>query len=341
MGVIPLALSEPLWLAAAPLALLPLLRRDADTVSYSWLELVPRDALSTVLGWLLRIVAAAVIVAITLGLAGLHRPQVPVERIGKGAEIVLLLDRSRSMDEPLLPRGTQPLLYLGRRGLSPDIESKGHLARRLLAEFTAKRPEDLVGLVLFSAAPIPVMSFTQKQEMIQAAITAGGIGKGLSETDIGRGLLAAADYFDQRAYAGSRLILLVSDGGAQLDPGMKVRLTTVLKRHRIGLYWIYIRSPGSRGIRAEAGESEAMDSAPERSLHRFFENIGIPYRAYEAEDPDSLKQAIADVGRLENLPIQYQEMLPRLDFAGRCYAIATGGCLLLFAAAMLRVRRWP
>jgi len=341
MPPVNLAFAEPAWLLAAPLALLPLLRRDADTVNYSWLALVPRDPLSTALGWLLRIVAAGVMLAITLGLAGLHRPQVPVERVGKGAEIVLLLDRSRSMDEPLLPKGTQPALYTGRRGESTDFESKGRMARRLLSEFSTKRPDDLLALVLFSASPIPVMSFTQKQEMIQGAITAGGVGKGLSETDMGRGLLAAADFFDQRAYAGSRLILLVSDGGAQLEPGMRERLTTVLKRHRIGLYWIYIRSAGARGLKTEAGDSEAMESAPERSLHHFFQGLGIPYHAYEAEDPEALKHAIDDVGRLENLPIQYQEMLPRFDFATRCYAIAAGGCLLLFAAALMRVRRWP
>lgn len=341
MGSIPFEFSDPVWLVAAVLALLPLLRRNTDTLRYSWLELVPPDPLSTALGWMLRIAAAAAIVAIALGLAGLHRPQVAVERIGKGAEIVLLLDRSRSMDEPLLPKGAQPSLYGGHLGRPSDIESKGQLARRLLADFTAQRPEDLVGLVLFSASPIPVMGFTQKQEMIQATIAAGGVGRGLSETDIGRGLLAAADYFDQRTYAGSRLILLVSDGGAQLDPGMRERLSALLKRHRVGLSWIYIRSAGSHGVNAEAGESEAMEAAPERSLHRFFQSIGIPYRAYEAEDPEALKRAIADVGRLENLPIEYREMLPRLDFATRCYAVAAGGCLLLFAAAMLRVRQWP
>ena len=339
MLAIPLAFSDPAWLIAAPLALLPLWRRDGETVNYSWLALVPRDPLSTVLGWLLRLLAVAVMLAIVCGLAGLHRPQVPVERVGKGAEIVVLLDRSRSMDDPMLPRGVQASLY--SPGPNKDFESKGQAARRLLAEFSRSRPEDLVGMVLFSASPIPVLSFTQRQDMIQAAIAAGGVGKGLSETDIGRGLLAAADYFDQRAYTGSRLVLLVSDGGAQLEPAIKEKLTTLLKRHRIGLYWIYIRSAGSRGLQAQPGDSDAMETAPERSLNRFFQGAGIPYRAYEAEDPEALQRAIADVARLENLPIQYQEMLPRFDFAPRCYASAAAGCLLLFAAAMLRVRSWP
>lgn len=339
MLTIPFALSEPAWLLAAPLALLPLWRRDAESVSYSWLALVPRDPLSTLLGWLLRLLAVAVMLAIVFGLAGLHRPQVAVERVGRGAEIVVLLDRSRSMDDPMLPKGAQPALYATAASMS--LESKGKMARRLLAEFSLRRPEDLVGMVLFSSAPIPVLSFTQKQDMIQAAIAAGGVGRGLSETEIGRGLLAAADYFDQRPYAGSRLILMVSDGGAQLEPEIRQRLTTLFKRHRIALSWIYIRSAGSRGLQAQAGDSEAMETAPERSLHRFFQSTGVPYRAYEAEDPEALQQAIADVGRMQNLPIQYQEMLPRFDFAPRCYAAAAAGCLLLFAAAMLRIRRWP
>ncbi len=339
MPALPFAFADPLWLIAAPLALLPLWRRDRETVAYSWLALVPRDPLSTLIGWLLRLLAVAVMLAIVSGLAGLHRPETPVERVGRGAEIVLLLDRSRSMDEPMLPKGAQPALFSS--GSSKDFESKGKMARRLLAEFSRSRSEDLLGMVLFSASPIPVLSFTQKQEMIEAAIAAGGVGKGLSETDIGRGLLASADYFDQRAYTGSRLIMLVSDGGAQLDPEMRAKLSTVLKRLRIGLNWIYIRSSGSRGLQAEAGDSEAMETAPERSLHRFFQGIGIPYRAYEAEDPEAMKRAIADVARMENLPIQYQEMLPRFDFAPRCYALAAAGCVLLFAAAMLRVRSWP
>lgn len=332
--VLPLALLEPAWLVLAPLAALPLLRRAPDTVGFSWLGLVPRDLLSTLLGWALRLLAAAVILAILLGLAGLHRPGVPVERVGRGAEIVVLLDRSRSMDDLLIPRGGQ--LTLASRG-----ESKGALARRLLAEFAAQRPADLLAMVLFSASPIPVLPFTQRQEMIQAAIAAGGVGRGLSDTDIGRGLVSAAALFDQRPYTGSRLVLLVSDGGAQLDPDARERIATQLKRNRIALYWIYIRSVNGPGLEPAAGESEAAAYTPERSLHRYFESIGTPYRAYTAQDPEALAHAIADVARLENLPIHYVELLPQRDLASACYALAAAGAVLSLAVALLRVRGWP
>jgi len=332
--VVPVALLEPGWLLLAPLAVLPLVRRHPDTVRFSWLALVPRDALSVAIGWALRSLSAAVIVAIVLGLAGLHRPEAWIERVGRGAEIVVLLDRSRSMDDPLVPQGGQ--LTLASRG-----ESKGLLARRLLAEFAAQRPSDLFGLVLFSASPIPVLEFTQRQDMIQAAIAAGGVGRGLSETDIARGLLSAAALFDERPYSGSRLILLVSDGGAQIEPDARGRIVHQLKRNRIALYWIYIRSANAAGLSPVAGESDAAADAPERSLNRFFESIGTPYHAYEAQDPEALAHAISDVARLENLPLQYSELQPRRDLARACYAFAAAGAVLLFAAAAVRVRRWP
>lgn len=345
------------WLLATPLALLPLLKRDADTVNYSWLALIPEDPLSSAIGWLLRILGATVIMATVMGLAGPQRPQVPADRVGIGAEIVVLLDRSRSMDEPLKTKVRPQLLpqtLFGASAPAPtNLESKGQHARRLLAEFAANRHEDMVGLVLFSAVPIPVISFTRKPEMIQAAIKATGVGLGLADTELGKGLVAAANQFDQRPYAGSRLILMVSDGAAELDDMMKERITALLKRHRVGLYWIYIRSSGANPLFDEPAATEAMagvpsgaemekvKTSPERALHKFFQGIGVPYHAYEAEDPEALKRAINDVGRLENLPIHYQELLPRVDFSGQCYALAVAGCLLLLGANVLRVRSWP
>ena len=71
--------------------------------------------------------------------------------------------------------------------------------------------------MFFSANPIHVVPFTQHDESVQAAITAGGIGRGLSDTDVGWAMIAAIKEFDQRRYSGSRIILLVSDGGAKLD----------------------------------------------------------------------------------------------------------------------------
>jgi mxaC protein len=86
-----------LWLL--PLAVLPLLASGTTALSNGWLAFAPRDRLSDVAGWALRGAAALAIAALVIALADPWRPEYSVERLGQGAEIVLVLDRSRSMDQ--------------------------------------------------------------------------------------------------------------------------------------------------------------------------------------------------------------------------------------------------
>jgi mxaC protein len=326
-------------LALLPLALLPLLRSTELVLSYSSLVLMPRDRISAVLGWVLRITAAAAVAATIVGIAGPHQRDESIERIGSGAQIVVVLDRSASMDLPLFnPRvtGAYNPLEPGR-----GRESKATIARNLLREFIAGRGEDSIALVLFSAFPMQVLNFTHKPAVIDAAISASGIGRGLGDTDIGRALVAAASAFADRPYSASRVIVLVSDGGAQLDPETRREIQSLFKRFRVSLYWIYLRSFGSPGIAAD-GElaPSAADTVPERFLHKFFLGLPTPYRAYEAEDPQALEHAMNDIGRLERFPIRYREVLPRRDLSRWAYAVALVLTLLLFAAKSLEIRRW-
>ncbi|MCR6667987.1 MAG: VWA domain-containing protein [Methyloversatilis sp.] len=223
-----LELTAPLWLLALPLALLPLWPRRRHSLDYGCIDWLPRDALGNAVLRGGRIAAALAIVAAVLGLAGLAQPATEQQRTGRGAEIVIVLDRSRSMDEPLLPKGRQP-------SIDTTAEAKGKVARRLLAEFAARRPEDRYSLLLFSSSPMLVVPFTQHGDVVQAGIEAGGIGRGLSETDIGRALLAGAEQFDRRAYSGSRILLLVSDGAAQIDDEMRGKIRRAFERNRVAV----------------------------------------------------------------------------------------------------------
>jgi len=331
---------QPLALVLLALAALPWLRGAGGAARYSSLEALPPDALSTTLGWVLKLAASAAFVALALGLAGMNRPGQSIERIGRGAEIVLLLDRSRSMDQAFYVAARSPADY--RPAFSgPQGEAKGKVARRLLAEFAASRPEDRFAMVVFSAFPMRTLDFTQKPEVIQAAIRAGDVGRGLSDTDIGRGLLSALSLFEDRPYTGSRVVLLVSDGGAHLDQDTQRAITESMKRHRVSLYWIYIRTANSPGLLPGKDMSaELAETVPEHFLHEFFGAMGTPYRAYEAEDPEALKRAIADLSRLESFPIRYFEASARRDLSQACYGVALALAALLAAAAALEVRRW-
>jgi len=239
------------------------------------------------------------------------------------------------MDDHMLPddwRSIDPtkLLYHVGRG-----RQKSEVARDLLSKFVAQRPEDRFSLMYFSNRPLNVVPFTEHGEVMQAGIAAGGTGRGLAETEVGRALSAAIETFDDRAYSGSRIILLVSDGGAHLDEETRDALRAGLARNRIALYWLYLRSYNSATLKSE---DDRWENAPEMALHRFFQTLHTPYRAYEAEVPEDLAKAVADVGRQQNMPLEFRERIPRQDYSRAFIGLAAVACLGLLLLRSLMVR---
>jgi len=343
---IDLPFTWPWLLAALPLMLLLGLRRGASTLPFSSLVLLPTDRLSSMLEFSLRALAVLAGMATLLGMAGLYRPAYEVERVGQGAEIVMLVDRSLSMDQPFItadalkmPPGGDIQSFF--RNIHKDRPSKQQTARRLLAEFAAQRKNDRFAMLVFSTLPIPVLDFTGRQEAVQAAIRAGEIGRGLAETDIGLAMLAGMQAFHDRPYSGSRIVMLVSDGGDKLDVDTRLQIAQQMRDLRITLYWLYIRSLRSPGLAdAPDGDSRNADTAPEYFLHQYFKGMGTPYHVYEAESPEALQRAMADVGRLESMPITYFDTVVRRDLAPWCYGVALICALLLLSVRLLELRSW-
>ncbi|MBX9965793.1 MAG: VWA domain-containing protein [Burkholderiales bacterium] len=322
--------SAPWLLVLLPLALLPWWSRRRDLPRHAWVALLPKDRLSDAIGLGLKLLATIALAATVIGLAGPYRGPTTVTRVGEGAEIAILFDRSRSMDLPFTNNSS-----IGNRAETSG-DSKGRVARELLLRFTAARPFDEFAMFIFSARPMRALDFTSSPEAIRAAITANDVGRGLGETDIGTALEAGVAAFESRPYLGARVILLVSDGGARLDPDVRHRLTDGLQRVRARVYWLYIRSVGSATIRDSAG-LELSEAIPEVALHRFLESTGVPYRAFEAEDPKELGRAIEDIDRLEKHTIVTTAVAPRRELAGWWFAIAAG-CVGLLALARVRQR---
>ena len=331
-----LELAHPHWLWLLPLALLPWLRRSGREQLHPWLALVPRDRLSAVADGSVRLLGTLLIAATVMAVAGLQRKEQPIDSISRGAEIVVLLDRSRSMDQSLA-RTAQHSWEGGGR------DPKAQVARRLLGEFVAARPDDRFAVALFSLKPLIVSDFTQQHDIVRAAIDASGTGRGLSDTDIGTALEAALRLFSDRPYVGPRVVLLVSDGGAHLTPQVRGTLANLIRRERVSIYWIYLRSFGSRGLmaNAELGEDQA-EAVPEHFLHKFFQSTGMFYRAYEAESGDAMARAIEDIGRLENRPLRYQQVQPvePLDRPLLAFSVVAG-TLLLASQVTVGGRRQP
>lgn len=329
---------RPWVLLLLPLAVLPLLRSRRDALLFSSNAWLPVDRAGEALGFAWRALAVCAMAALVIALAGPGRPEGQVLRTGYGAEIVVLIDRSRSMDERMLPsdwRSIDPLnvrAQAGSRG-----EPKGKVAREVLSAFVAGRRDDRFSLMFFSTNPIHVMPFTQHGDALQAGITAGGIGRGLADTDVGQALRAAISNFDSRVYTGSRVILLVSDGGAQLDAATRRDIQSGLQRNRIALHWIHLRSVNSPHLDVKDDASEAV---PEVALHRFFLSMNVAYRVYEADVPEDLARAVADLGREQNFPLDHFEQVPRRDFSRLFIAVAALCCTLLLVHRALWLRAW-
>ncbi|MBU3889496.1 VWA domain-containing protein [Methylosinus sporium] len=314
--------ASPLALLLLPLALAPLFFSALRPSSISSVAAAPRDALSSLVAWTLRVAAMLAISACALAVAGPFREGRAIARYGEGAEISILIDRSASMNET----------FAGRTPAGGE-ESKASAAKRIMSDFVARRAHDLFGVTAFSTSPILVMPMTDHRDAVRAAIRA--IDRpGLGYTNIGRGLAMALSQFPAGGEIESRVILLVSDGAAVIDPRIQDQLRADFRKIKPNLYWLFLRTQGSKGLSDKPGadELDTPQALPERHLDLFFKSLGVGYRAFEAEGPAAVAEAIGEIDRLERRPFRYAERIPRKDLTDETLLVAAFATFLLVAA---------
>ena len=214
-------------------------------------------------------------------------------------------------------------------------ESKAAAARRLLVDFVAQRPHDRIAVVGFSTSPMLFLPMTDHRDAVRAAVN--GIDEpGLSQTDVGRGLAMALSQFEDTPATASRAIMLVSDGAAVIAPKVQAILRAEATRKTVSIYWLYLRSDRAKGIfePVAPGEMDTPQLRPERHLHLFLGELGVPYRAFEAENVEAVADAIAEIDKLEARPLAYEERLPRRDLAPLAFAGAAAALLVLVLARL-------
>ena len=319
------------WLWLLPLALLPLRRAPADSLTFSSLAWMPDDPVGRWAERLWRWFALLTMICLVLGLAGPGFDGGKLSRTGRGAEVLIMFDRSSSMDARPRPRVSDGSGTTAGLGL---LESKNTIARSLLTRFVNERRDDRFALMTFSTRPMLVAAFADHNDAVIAGLAAAGVGRGLPKTDLGGALQTAIAHFETRAYSGSRVILVVSDGGARLDAETRMNIRQGLRNNKIGLYFIYVRSTGSvLDINAAAADTSGKEVGEEAQLHRFFLSLETPYSLFEAEDSASMDRALKEIDRQQNKPLIFQERIPRQDYSQWFYFGA-----LLCAAGLLVVK---
>jgi len=312
-----------LW--ALPLALLPLLNFGARTFAYPQTSDWPPDAASEWLRVLLRMTGALSLAILIVASAAPYLEGGTQTLSGTGAEIVIVLDRSGSMSEPLV----------GDTPESAHHESKINAARRILLDFMKRRPGDTFGMTTFNASPIGVAPLSEDRELVEAALeSAEARSEGF--TAPASALALALDYFRDRPLTAARVVLLVSDGGATIKDESRRKLTELFGERRAALIWIYTRGEEEPSILAPR-KTTSFDSL---TLHQFFESMGSPYEMFEVTNADALEHAVAEIGRMTNLPTRYEQHLPRQDLASPLFAMALGGIVLLVVSRLMEVWSW-
>lgn len=317
-----LGAADPRVLWLLPLALLPLALSAQRRSGVPAISAAPADPLSAWIGRVLTLAGVLALAGLIVALSGPYGAGERITRIGIGAQVSLLIDRSGSMNETFA--GRQP---------SGAEESKAAASRRILGDFVGARAHDLFAVTAFSTAPMLVMPMTDRHDAVRAAIAA--IDRpGLDYTNIGRGLGMALSQFGVDVGA-SRALVLVSDGAAVIDPRIQDQLRAAVSRIRPNLYWLFLRTKGAPGISDRPAGEDTPQAAPERHLDLFFRSLSVPYRAFEAEGADAVAAAIRQIEALERDPIPYVEERPRRDLTGLAYALAALGLAVLVLAKLV------
>lgn len=346
MSVFHLANPELLWLL--PLALLPLITHGIQQFDFPGLEDWPHDWSSNAFKWGIRAIACLAIASLIVAASGPYSEGGSASRVGEGAEIVVVLDRSGSMSEGLKGREYNRQDAEALKS-SAHFLSKIEAARSVLLKFMQKRPADTFGLVVFNAAPISVAPLTNDRTLAEAALISAQ-SQSTGFTALGRALALALDYFDGKPYTATRLVLLVSDGDAVIEGEDQEILKQAFIDQRAELIWIYVRGERELSIldTVIAGDNEILTKGDiayaakkeSASMHQVFSQLGMPYKAFEVDSEDGFNKAIAAVASATNKPTRYDFRLPRQDYAVYFYIVALILMASLIYFKQLELHAW-
>lgn len=319
---------HPWVLLLLPLVFIPFWFRSHQGQIYSWLEIMPEDRFSEIANLIVKVLISLILLTILLALSGPQGADSKVQKVGKGAQSVLVIDRSVSMDKP----------FAGDPTSGRVAEIKSTAARRLITQFIDSRPDDMMGVVGFTNSALYGTKITTNRDAIHAAINAA-TSSALNQTNIGAGLSQGATMFDSIQNSGSRAIILLSDGAGKLSPRVQQVIAEELTEKKLNLYWIVLREPNDVSIFSK--NQYAEDRIPNAiQLDRYFQSLKIKYKAFEADNPTALQSALREIDAKEKNIIQYQITMPGHNYSRDLVVLALLLILIIIIIKNLKVYSW-
>ncbi len=260
------------------------------------------------------------------GRRGGWRRRLGLLRIGAMALLVLAAARPQAAGEmrqlTLRSRNIMIALDISSSMKAADFQPGNRLevARRLLADFVRRRPDDLMGLVTFAGRAFLQAPLTADTALLAETLRQVDIGQLPDGTAIGTALaLSLSQLKDLPARASA--ILLVTDGANNTGlptPGQAAEAARALgiRIHAIGLSTSDTSGVMLNGVWRVGGTAARLTRWDEAILQRIAERTGGTY--YRAVAPDALEGILAEIDKAERSEVRvpearrYRELFPFL-----------------------------
>jgi mxaC protein len=314
----------PYWLLLLPLAALPFLISVSDKFLISNINVFHQDNFSKKVNLLTKIIMSLIIIILILILANPWSNSSTITQVGKGAQLVFVIDRSVSMAKP----------FIGG-DVKNKSEKKSLATRRILKNFIEKRPLDMIGIVGFSNSALYGSKITKNRSYTYAAIDAA-TRSSVNQTNIGSGISSGLFMFSEIETTGSQALVLLSDGAGKISKRVKNKISTIFSEKKINLYWIIIKEPNDVSLFSGNTYLEGREPTVIK-LDSFFKSLNTEYKAYEAENPDALSGAIKDIDSKEKKPIKIEKNIPGKNYNPLLLRILLTLLLLLIVIKNFRI----
>ena len=306
-----------------PLAILPFIISVSDKYIISNINIFQQDNLSKNTNLITKIIMSLVIIISILILANPWSSSTTITKVGKGAQIVFVIDRSVSMSKA----------FIGNNQNKSEIKSLA--TRRILKSFVESRPLDMLGIVGFSNSALYGSKITKNRDYIYAAIDAA-TGSSVNQTNIGSGISSGLFMFSEIETTGSQALVLLSDGAGKISKRVKSEISKVLSEKKINFYWIIIKEPNDVSLFSDNTFVKGREPTVVK-LDLFFKSLNTEYKAYEAENPDALSNAIKDIDAKEKRPIKIDKDIPGKNYNPQLLNVLLVLLILLIMMKNLRI----
>ncbi|MEZ6018278.1 MAG: VWA domain-containing protein [Planctomycetota bacterium] len=325
-----ISLSDPLFLAAAPIALFAAWwGRASRRVAALAVPVVPPSVVSLApslaqrLAWTpmcLRIVA---VLLVAVALARPLQGRVQVSSSTEGIDIALVVDRSTSMEQRDVPGGQRRI----------------DLVRDVVGDYARRRTTDREGaadeLALFAFARFAdlLVPFTRDADALGQVIDTLDVvpRQELDGTGIGLAVATAASVL-RDSEAKSKVVVLLTDGEETTNDVPPAKATELAIECGVRVHVVYA---GPRVVSSRFGGMQRVIDLTD--VKEMAEKTGG--RFFHAQDRSGLEAAYAAIEELERTPREESRFAERFDLYPRVLLIALGAYVLAWLLGATWLRR--